>query len=239
MVPLGEGAWEFTQDGWIWCGDICLEVTDPRFTLSGTADLGNMMSKLVLRDQEDESPPSDQENVVNIVLPNVDGIYADAEEYPELEGQNQPIKSDNSSGSLLSFDHSSVLKIESQQGEKPIILYSPPTPHSAANTTMAAVLDTGNFVVQQLNPNGSTKSVLWQSFDYPTNILLPGMKLDIVNHKTGHNLSLVSWLSYTDPAPGPFSLKWEPKEGELITRRQGQVIWKSGKLRDNRFEHIS
>jgi hypothetical protein len=30
-------------------------------------------------------------------------------------------------------------------------------------------------------------TVLWQSFDYPHNILLPGMKLGM-NHKTGHLL---------------------------------------------------
>ncbi|KAK7257029.1 hypothetical protein RIF29_30708 [Crotalaria pallida] len=155
-----------------------------------------------------------------------------------IANRNQPVV--NSSALKLSLDHSGELKIESQ-GRKPIILYSPPPPQAAANnsTVVATIKDTGNFVVQQLNPDGSTNSVLWQSFDYPTDSLLPGMKLGVVNHKTGYNLSLVSWLSWADPAPGPFSLEWEPKEGELIIRRRGQVIWRSGKLRDNRFEHIS
>ncbi|KAK7257022.1 hypothetical protein RIF29_30699 [Crotalaria pallida] len=128
-----------------------------------------------------------------------------------------------------------------QQCPTPHSLYSPPTPHFAANnsnTTVAAVLDTGNFVVQQLNPDGSTKSVLWQSFDNATsNCLLPGMKLG-VNRKTGHNSSLVSWASEKSPLLGPFRLEWEPREGELIMRRrQGQVVWKSGKLirNNNRF----
>ncbi|KAK7257027.1 hypothetical protein RIF29_30705 [Crotalaria pallida] len=150
-----------------------------------------------------------------------------------IANKNQPVGDD----SILSLDHSGVLKIESQQSEEPIILYSPP-PHSTINNTVATLLDTGNFVLQQLHPNGSTKSVLWQSFDYPTDCLLPGMKLG-VNRKTGHNWSLVSWVSETYPAPGPFRLDWEPRERELIMRRQGQVIWKSGKLRNNRlFEHI-
>ncbi|KAK7257021.1 hypothetical protein RIF29_30698 [Crotalaria pallida] len=69
------------------------------------------------------------------------------------------------------------------------------------------------------------------------------MKLG-VNHKTGHNWSLVSLASENSPAPaGPFRLEWEPREGELIMRqRHGQVVWKSGKLslRNNKrfFENI-
>ncbi|KAK7257033.1 hypothetical protein RIF29_30712 [Crotalaria pallida] len=157
-----------------------------------------------------------------------------------ISNRNQPVV--NNSALNLSLDYSGALKIESQ-GRKPIILYSPPPPPPQAagnnNTVVATIKETGNFVVQQLNPDGSVNSVLWQSFDHPTDSLLPGMKLGIVNHKTGHNLSLVSWVSETSPAPGPFSLEWEPKEGELIIKRRGQVIWRSGKLRDKRFEHIS
>ncbi|XP_019430588.1 PREDICTED: G-type lectin S-receptor-like serine/threonine-protein kinase CES101 [Lupinus angustifolius] len=151
-----------------------------------------------------------------------------------IANRNEPIF--NNSG-LLSLDQSGVLKIESQGG-KPIILYSPPPQSTNNNSILATLLDIGNFVVQQLHPNGSTKSVLWQSFDYPTDCLLPGMKLG-VNHKTGQNWSLVSWVSESFPGPGSFRLEWEPREHELIMRRQEQVIWKSGKLINNRFfEHI-
>ncbi|KAJ1404675.1 Bulb-type lectin domain [Sesbania bispinosa] len=64
---------------------------------------------------------------------------------------------------------------------EPMILYSPPPP---INNIVATLLDTYNFVLQRLHPHGM-KSMLWQSFDYPTNSFLPGMKLG-VNHKTGH-----------------------------------------------------
>ncbi|KAL2326104.1 hypothetical protein Fmac_025162 [Flemingia macrophylla] len=118
---------------------------------------------------------------------------------------------------------------------KPIILYSPPQP---INNAMATLLDTGNFVIQQFHPNG-TKSLLWQSFDYPFDTLFPTMKLG-VNHKTGHHWLLRS-MSSTNLviAPGAFSLEWEAMEQELIIRRRGKVCWRSGKLRNNRFEHIS
>ncbi|RDX63699.1 Receptor-like serine/threonine-protein kinase SD1-8, partial [Mucuna pruriens] len=80
---------------------------------------------------------------------------------------------------------------------------------------MATLLETGNFVLQQLHPNG-TKSLLWQSFDYPTDELLPGMKLG-VNFKSGHNWSLVSWLGELNPRLGAFSFEWEPTSRELYT----------------------
>jgi len=108
---------------------------------------------------------------------------------------NQPIDEDSA---VLSLSHSGVLKIGSQRG-KPIILYSPPQP---INNTKATLLDTGNFVLQQLHPNG-TNTLLWQSFDYPTDILLPTKKLG-VNHKTGHRWLVVSWITRTLSIPGTF-----------------------------------
>ncbi|KAK7405407.1 hypothetical protein VNO78_06681 [Psophocarpus tetragonolobus] len=94
-----------------------------------------------------------------------------------------------------------------------------------------------NFVLQQLHPNG-TNTTLWQSFDYPSDTLIPTMKLG-VNHKTGHHWVLVSWFTKSLETPGAFSLEWDPMEQELMIRRRGKVCWRSGKLKNNRFEHIS
>ncbi|RDX88420.1 G-type lectin S-receptor-like serine/threonine-protein kinase, partial [Mucuna pruriens] len=143
-----------------------------------------------------------------------------------VANRNQPV---DSNSAVLSLNHSGVLKIESQDGE-PIILFSTPQP---INNIVATLLDTGNFVLQRLHPNGSTMGVLWESFDFPSDTLLPEMKLG-VNHKTGHNWTLVSWLSKFVPTPGPFRLEWEAKEKQLIIKRREQVYWTSGK----RLEHI-
>jgi len=144
--------------------------------------------------------------------------------------RNHPIKSDSA---VLSLDYTGVLKIESQNS-KPKIIYSSPQP---TNNTVATMLDTGNFVLQQLHPNG-TKSFLWESFDYTTDTLLPTMKLG-VNHKTRHKWSLVSVFTISLIISGEFSLEWEPKEGELNIKNRGKVYWKSGKLRSNGlFENI-
>ncbi|GKA50293.1 G-type lectin S-receptor-like serine/threonine-protein kinase CES101 [Tanacetum coccineum] len=60
--------------------------------------------------------------------------------------------------------------------------------------TSVTQLDSGNLVLHELFPNGSVKQVLWQSFDYPTNKILPGMKLGI-NFMSGHRWSSSSWAS--------------------------------------------
>uniref|UniRef100_A0A7N2LKL6 Bulb-type lectin domain-containing protein n=1 Tax=Quercus lobata TaxID=97700 RepID=A0A7N2LKL6_QUELO len=58
------------------------------------------------------------------------------------------------------------------------------------------------------------KRVLWQSFDYPSDILLPQMKLG-VSHKTGKTWLLTSW-------------------------RRGEVYWSSGALMGGKgFKNIS
>ncbi|KAI4346178.1 hypothetical protein L6164_013250 [Bauhinia variegata] len=149
---------------------------------------------------------------------------------------NQPFSSNNSSA-VLTLDDSGELKITCQGGE-PIILYSPP---QAINNTVATLLDNGNLVLQEPHPNGSTKKLLWQSFDYPSDTLIPGMKLG-VSHKTGHTWSLTSWLTNTYPSSGSssFKLEWDPKVSELIIRRGEKVYWKSGVLKRNkRFENIA
>ncbi|KAJ0014836.1 hypothetical protein Pint_20213 [Pistacia integerrima] len=109
-----------------------------------------------------------------------------------------------------------------------------------SRTNLAAVLlDDGNFVLKETNSDGTANSepLLWQSFDLPTNSFWPGMKLGI-NDKTGQNWSLRSWLSYSLPIPGAFSLEWYPLEEELIVKRRGVDFWTSGRLLCSSFENI-
>ena len=57
-----------------------------------------------------------------------------------------------------------------------------------------------NLIERQVNSksNGSIGRWLWESFDHPTDTLLPEMKLVV-------NRSLTSWLALDDPASGAFS----------------------------------
>ncbi|CAN1783542.1 Receptor-like serine/threonine-protein kinase SD1-8 [Linum perenne] len=73
---------------------------------------------------------------------------------------------------------------------------------AAPSSPAEAVLqDDGNFVL--IDSNSSSVAILWESFDYPTDTLLPGQKL-------GRN-KINSWNSESDPAYGAYSLQLDPK----------------------------
>ncbi|KAL2327904.1 hypothetical protein Fmac_021331 [Flemingia macrophylla] len=63
------------------------------------------------------------------------------------------------------------------------------------------LLDGGNLVIRN---EGDTEDYLWQSFDYPSDTLLPGMKLGW-NLQTGLERRITSWKSPDDPSIGNYS----------------------------------
>ncbi len=81
----------------------------------------------------------------------------------------------------------------------------------SSNTTrtlespVGQLLDSGNLVVKDGN-NENLDSSVWQSFDYPCDTILPGMKIGR-NLVTGFDWFLSSWKSTDDPAPGEFTLR--------------------------------
>ena len=66
------------------------------------------------------------------------------------------------------------------------------------------LLDSGNLVLK----NGNSEVFLWESFDYPTDTLLPGMKLGW-DYKTGLNRRLSAWKNWDDPSPGTLTMEME------------------------------
>ena len=94
---------------------------------------------------------------------------------------------------------------------------------SAGNGTYARLLDTGNLVL-----TNRVLELFWQSFDYPTDTLLPGMKI-----KADVNASLISWKSREDPAPGLFYLQWFfyiYDTVQPIIMKGSEVYWPTGLL---------
>ncbi|KAG7584828.1 Protein kinase-like domain superfamily [Arabidopsis thaliana x Arabidopsis arenosa] len=73
------------------------------------------------------------------------------------------------------------------------------------SSVVAELLDNGNFVVK--DPTG----VLWQSFDSPTDTLLPGMIL---------NANLVSWASSEDPSSGAYTYEIIGQQGFIHDAHQ-------------------
>ncbi|KAJ9182779.1 hypothetical protein P3X46_006734 [Hevea brasiliensis] len=96
-----------------------------------------------------------------------------------------------------------------------------------AQEPILQLLDSGNFVLRNKN-DGDSGIYLWQSFDYPCDTLLPGMKLGW-DSKTGLNRHLSSWKSSNDPSIGDFM--WEVQlntNPELVMWKGTQKYYRSG-----------
>ncbi|KAG2716719.1 hypothetical protein I3760_03G141100 [Carya illinoinensis] len=136
----------------------------------------------------------------------------------------------------LTMDGDGLLKIL-HDGGSPIPLNA----NKTAPNSIAALENSGNFVVKELNSDGSTKRIIWESFDYPTNTLLPGMKLGI-NYKTGKKWTLTSYLAAENPAPGGFSLEWINLVAngirQLAIRHRGDLYWLSGVGSNSDFANV-
>lgn len=102
---------------------------------------------------------------------------------------------------------------------------------NASTTTqnpVARLLNSGNFVVKDANDDDNPENFIWQSFDYPTDTFLPGMKLG-KNLVTGLEVYITSPKSQSNPASGDYTYHCDPsgypqnviKMGDVVTYRTG------------------
>ncbi|KAI3505443.1 hypothetical protein L1887_27573 [Cichorium endivia] len=148
----------------------------------------------------------------------------------------------NPNAPIISTSGAHALSINPNTGDLIIIaegriLMSITNVQMGPNANVTATLeDNGNFrLINEID-----KRVLWQSFDHPTNVLLPGMKLGY-DLTTGQNWNLTSWLSNEIPDSGDFTMSWEPIEEasqRLTIRRRGQPYWTSGNLNNHTFQYM-
>ena len=88
---------------------------------------------------------------------------------------------------------------------------------SSSMGRVAKVMDSGNFV---LSDNRSGK-ILWESFKNPTDTFLPGMIME-------GNLTLTSWVSAVEPAPGRYTFKQDDDKDQYIIFEDSIVkYWRS------------
>ncbi|XP_048318657.1 G-type lectin S-receptor-like serine/threonine-protein kinase At1g11410 [Ziziphus jujuba] len=91
---------------------------------------------------------------------------------------------------------------------------------SPAIDCVAQLLDTGNLVLL----HNISKHVMWQSFDHPTNTILPSMKVGI-DRRTGLNRLITSWKSEDDPGTGNYSFRMNPSGFPQLIVYKGQIPW--------------
>ncbi|XP_038691869.1 G-type lectin S-receptor-like serine/threonine-protein kinase At1g11410 isoform X2 [Tripterygium wilfordii] len=123
-------------------------------------------------------------------------------------------------------DTSGVLSINAQgnlvlhQNNQTAPIWSTNSLVSLMNNSEAKLLDYGNLVLLQ----SDTQIVLWQSFDYPTDTLLPFMKLGL-DRRTGFNRFLSSWKSKDDPGTGSCTSKIDPTGYPQLFLYKGLARW--------------
>ncbi|KAL0406860.1 UNVERIFIED_CONTAM: Receptor-like serine/threonine-protein kinase SD1-8 [Sesamum latifolium] len=116
-----------------------------------------------------------------------------------VANRNNPIT--DSHGVLLAIAGNRTLVI-SRNGS---IIWSANSSGVASNPVLR-LLDTGNLVLADKESESSSQDYIWQSFDYPTDTWLPGMKM-VDDADAGLEKYLTSWKDWDDPSPGDFIFK--------------------------------
>ncbi|CAL5390593.1 unnamed protein product [Camellia sinensis] len=103
------------------------------------------------------------------------------------------------SSGVLTIINPGIIALVNSTGS---VIWSPNVTGSTQDP-VAQLMESGNLVVK--DANDTSEHFLWQSFDYPCNTLLPGMKLGKC-FVMGLERHLSSWKSSDDPAPGQGSV---------------------------------
>jgi hypothetical protein len=132
-----------------------------------------------------------------------------------VANRNNPI---NDSSGFLMIDNTGNFVLVSNNNST-VVWSSSLT--KAARRAMGELLDSGNLVLRDEKDTNSG-SYLWQSFDYPSDTMIPGMKLGW-GLRTGLDRRLSAWKGPDDPSPGYFT--W----GTQLLGNPELVMWKGSK----------
>ncbi|KAG5255094.1 G-type lectin S-receptor serine/threonine-protein kinase [Salix suchowensis] len=139
----------------------------------------------------------------------------------------------NDSLGALKMTNKGILTLLDRSGS---VIWSSNTSRLARNPA-AQLLESGNLVVKEKGDNNLENS-LWQSFEHPTDTILPGMKLGR-SRITGMEWSMTSWKSPDDPSKGNISCKLAPYGyPEIIVMDGSEVKYRSGLWDGLRFSGV-
>ncbi|CAJ2678380.1 unnamed protein product [Trifolium pratense] len=132
----------------------------------------------------------------------------------------------NDTSGILSINQNGNLVLNHNLSTDPIWSADVSIPQSQRNSTsvIAQLLDIANLVLMINN----TKTVIWQSFDHPTDTLLPYLKLGF-DRKTNRSWSLQSWKTDDDPGNGAFTVKFSTiGKPQLFMYNHDLPWWRGG-----------
>ncbi|XP_054795176.1 G-type lectin S-receptor-like serine/threonine-protein kinase At1g11410 [Prosopis cineraria] len=133
----------------------------------------------------------------------------------------------NDTSGVLSIDtHGNIVLLHNDIYSNQTPIWSSNISNTSSSDSFAKLQDSGNLVL--ITRNGGITKVLWQSFDYPSDTLLPFMKIG-VDRRTGFNRFLTSWKSPDDPGLGNVSHRIDPTGyPQSFIYRNGAPFWRGG-----------
>ncbi|XP_054803815.1 receptor-like serine/threonine-protein kinase SD1-8 [Prosopis cineraria] len=160
--------------------------------------------------------------------------------YKNIEGQtvvwvaNRDNPLGNSNGILKIGDRGNLVLLD-QTGNS---IWSTNQTTSSPSNPVLQLLDSGNLVLKEANQNDPSK-YLWQSFDYPTDTLLPGMKLGW-DFDTGMERHITSWrVAGADPSTGDYSFKVNYHGlPQIFLLNKQKIVYRSGPWNGERFSGV-
>ncbi|KAL8107847.1 hypothetical protein AgCh_024305 [Apium graveolens] len=138
-----------------------------------------------------------------------------------VANRNKPI---SGKSGFLSFGNDGNLKISDGNN----VIWSTSSSSNSSNTSIA-LMDTGNLALCRSEDIDDYRKALWQSFSWPTDTFLPEMRV-YTKSKTQNLPVFVSWRSPSDPAPGNYSMAFDPRGAPQIVVKDGSNhrLWRSG-----------
>ncbi|KAK9155985.1 hypothetical protein Sjap_003465 [Stephania japonica] len=151
--------------------------------------------------------------------------------YVWIANRDDPLHS--SSSPALKLNNNGLLTLVNETNHVIWSSSSLNTSNRAHSPVFALLLDNGNLVIKSqtsTDDDGGDDSngYVWQSFDYPSENLINGMKFGW-NLKTGLNRNLRSWKSSDDPSNGDFVYEMDRRGFPELVFRKGSVnLYRTG-----------
>ena len=148
-----------------------------------------------------------------------------------VANRNSPI---NDTSGVLSINPDGNLVLHHNYSTIPIWSTNVSVTPSNTNNVIAQLSDIANLVLIQ----NSTKTVIWQSFDHPTDTLIQHLRLGF-DRRTNQSWSIQSWKTDDDPAPGAFTVKFSTTgKPQLFLYNKNIPWWRGGSWNGELFMGI-
>ncbi|KAL5579412.1 hypothetical protein UlMin_011854 [Ulmus minor] len=151
--------------------------------------------------------------------------YNQVSEQPVVWVANRDNCINNTSGVLaINIDQGGLVIYANNRTTTP--LWSSNVSSLLTSNSIAKLSDIGNLVLLE---SSITQKPLWQSFDHPTNVMIPFMKQGF-NRRTGSEWAFTSWKSKDDPGTGDCWYGIDLTGYPQLIVNKSQATWSRGGL---------